>query len=353
MPNSSLAQKTLLAAACSLSLLACGQSAEPAAAPAAQPLAQHTDQLSGFAAGKISADSLAKQISAEPAQGSQAASAIPASVIPASAIPASAIAATPAASTIGAKGRQLVLTASARFSVKNTYTSALAIEDAVLANDGYVVSNHIASTTVQHAQHSVGDGQLVRVAQVGVSGEMVVRVPSHKAQAFLRDIASQIQTLEQRNFVAKDVQFDMLRSQLDAARGQETQAELGLLARQPGYVIEKSAVLEARGQAKASRDEARIAQAQLADQVAFSTIALGLHQPLQVRSTQEADFEAASNAHRLGFAAQLQRALAGGWHGLLSLCIGAAALWPLWLLLMAVGGAAVAYRARRNKKLTH
>ena len=326
MLHSAFAQKTLLAAACSLSLLACGRSPEPAAdaapavapaaapaaaraapAPAPQPLAQSRDQLSGFASSKMRADSMTKEISAEPAQGGEAASAQAASAIPASAIPASAIASTPAASIIGAQGRKLVLTASARFSVKNTYTSALAIEDAVVANDGYVVANNIASTTVQHAQHSLGDGQLVRVAQVQVTGELVVRVPSHKAQAFLRDIASQIEALEQRNFAAKDVQFDMLRSQLEAARSQETQAELGLLARQPGYVIEKSAVLEARGQAKASRDEARIAQAQLADQVAFSTIALSLHQPLQVRSTQEADFEAASNAHRPSFATKLQR----------------------------------------------
>jgi Domain of unknown function (DUF4349) len=353
MLTTSFAQKTIIAIACSLSLMACGPSREapsstvevaqaspaPAAAPAPVTQAQHAKKDSNMAQAKMRSD-----VSAE-ADGNVAAD-----KETAGGIPAAAIASTPAASIAGAKGRQLVLTASARFGVKNTYQSALAIEDAVVSNDGYVVNNNIASKVLQDTTHRGDDGQLVRIAQVSITGEMVVRVPNHKTQAFLRDIASQIDALDQRNFAARDVQFDMLRTQLEALRSNESQTELGQLVRQPGYVSEKGAVLEARSQAKAARDEARVAQSQLADQVAFSTIALSLYQPHQLRTTKEPDFESASFEHRPGFITNLQRALASGWHGLLATLVGAVSVWPLWLFLMAVASAVVVYRSRKKPK---
>jgi hypothetical protein len=353
MLTTSFAPKTIIAMACSLSLMACGPSREapsstvevaqatpaPAAAPTPIAVQQRAKKDSNMAQDKMRADASAEVDSAVAPNKENAGG-----------IPAAAIAATPAASLAGAKGRQLVLTASARFSVKNTYQSALAIEDAVVANDGYVVNNNIASKVLQDTEHRGDDGQLVRIAQVSITGEMVVRVPSHKTQTFLRDIASQIDALDQRNFAARDVQFDMLRTQLEALRSNESQNELGQLARQPGYVSEKGAVLEARSQAKAARDEARVAQSQLADQVAFSTIALSLYQPHQLRTTKEPDFESTSFEHRPSFITKLQRALASGWHGLLSTLVWAVAVWPLWLFLMAVTSLVVIYRSRKKPK---
>ncbi len=345
--------RTLLAAVCTASLLACGQKNEapsaelsaPAltagAAPAAAPVApmRAKKDVGGQSASKMMADTSSADTSYAPIAQE-----------PAGGLPAAAITSLPAASDAALKGRKLVLTASARFAVKNTYQSTLAIEDAVVANDGYVVANHIESNVLQQTQHRGDNGQLVRVAQVGVTGSMVVCVPSHKTQAFLRDIASHIEALDQRNFAAKDVQFDMLRSQLEAARNQETQAELGLLTQQKGSVGDKAAALEARNQAKAVRDEARITSSQLADKVAYSTIALNLHQPALVRTTQEVDFDSASFAQRPSFIANVQRALAGGWYGLLRALVGAAALWPVWLLLMAIGGVVMAYRSRKQRQ---
>jgi hypothetical protein len=353
MLSTSFAQKTVLAMACSLSLMACGPSREApsstaeavrasptqAAVPAPIVQEQRVRKAENSAQTKMRVD-----VSAE------AESNVAADKETAGGIPAAAIAATPAASIAGAKGRQLVLTANVRFGVKNTYLSALAIEDAVVANDGYVVNNNISSSVLQDTTHLGDDGQLVRIAHISITGEMVVRVPSQKAQTFLRDIASQIDVLEQRNFTARDVQFDMLRTQLEALRSNESQTELGQLARQPGYVSEKGAVLEARSQAKAARDEARVAQAQLADQVAFSTIALSLYQPHQLRITKEPDFESASFEHKPSFATNLQQALGAGWNGLLSTLVWAVSIWPLWLFVLAVASAFVSYRSRRKPK---
>jgi Domain of unknown function (DUF4349) len=345
-------RKTLLAAVCSASLWACGQKSEAPSAQLSAPAPSAVAAAAAPAAQMRARKDLGEQAGSKMMADTAASDARLASIVqePAGGVPTAAIANGPAASEAALKGRKLVLTASARFAVKSTYQSALAIEDAVVANDGYVVANHIESKVLQQTLHHGENGQLVRVAQVGVTGNMVVRVPSHKTQAFLRDIASQIEALDQRNFAAKDVQFDMLRSQLEAARNQETQAELGLLTQQKGSVGDKTAATEVRNQAKAARDEARIASSQLADQVAYSTIALNLHQPALVRTTQEVDFDSASFAQRPSFISNVQRALVSGWHGLLHALVGAVALWPLWLLLMAVAAAVVAYRSRKQKQ---
>jgi hypothetical protein len=358
MPMPSFFRKTLLAAVCCASLLACGQKTETAyyaadatapAAPAIAPSPAAAPVATMRGKKDLGGQSLSKMMAeAVPAEASLAQAASE----PAGGLPTAAIATGPAASDTALKGRKLVLTASARFGVKNTYLSALVIEDAVVANDGYVVTNLIDSNVLQQTQHRGDDGQLVRVAQVGVTGSLLVRVPSHKTQAFLRDIASQIEALDQRNFAARDVQFDMLRSQLEAARNQEAQADLGQLTQQKGTVGDKTTALEARNQPKAVRDEARIASSQLADKVAYSTIALNLHQPALVRITLEPDFESVSFAQRPSFVSNVQRALAGGWYGLLKAMVWAVALWPLWLLLMAVAGTAVAYRSRKQKLST-
>ncbi len=350
MPNHTLTQKTLIAVACGLLLIACGEKREPAqdvtptAAAAPAPLAPSKDALSKLAMGKMQASDQSKQANAEVAEPSDAAASN------GGAIPVAAMTMLPASSAIGTQGRKLVLTASARFAVKNTYASALAIEDAAAAHGGYVVKNDLSTVEIQQIAHIQSDVKPVRVALMSLSADILVRVPSGKTQAFLREIASQVEWLEQRNFAARDVQFDMLRSQLEAARGQDAQTELGALVKQPGYVSEKGAIIEARSQAKASRDEARIAQAQLADQVAFSTISLGIYQPSQVRTTPEPDFEAAVAAHSPSFGTEVQRALAGGWNGMLRTLVWAVALWPLWLVLMAAGGAVAVYRSRRQRK---
>jgi hypothetical protein len=129
--------------------------------------------------------------------------------------------------------------------------------------------------------------------------------------------ASAAQTPRRTQFAAIDVQFDLLRSQLKAVRNLEAPADLGQSTQQKSTVGDNTAALEARNQAKALRDEARIASSQLPDKVAYSTISLALHQPALVRTTHEVDFDRASFAQRPRFATNVQRAMAGGWHSLL------------------------------------
>lgn len=242
--------------------------------------------------------------------------------------------------------RKFIRTAQAQFRVKDVYQSALAIEDAVAAQGGFVTHNEITADVQDVQRRPKGDGKLIELAEYTVRGQLTVRVPSDKTQAFLRSIVKQMEFLDRRNFDAADAQFAMLRQQLAYQRNQETQQELGDANQEGGKLVHKAQVIAARGDAKSSRDEALVAQKEYEDKVAFSTIDLSLYQLSKIRQSELTDVEAIFAENSPGFFSRLGNSLGVGWYGVLDILIELIKLWPLWLL---VTGVVLAYR-RFGKK---
>lgn len=242
--------------------------------------------------------------------------------------------------------RRFIRTARAEFRVKDVYQSAVAIEDAVAAQGGFVVRNEISADVEDVQRRPKGDGKLIELAEYTVRGDLTVRVPSDKTQAFLRDIVGQMEFLDRRNFEAMDAQFAMLRQQLAYQRGQETQQEFGAAEAEGGKLDQRAAVIAARGDAKSGRDEALVAQKEFEDRVAFSTIDLSLYQSSKIRQTELTDVEAVFAKNSPGFFNRLGNSLGVGWYGVLDVLVELIKLWPVWLLaILGVLG----YRRRRGK----
>jgi hypothetical protein len=240
---------------------------------------------------------------------------------------------TSSAATYSDAQRKFIRTAEARFRVKDVYQSALAIEDAVAAQGGFVVRNDIRTEIDDIRRRSLGNGQLVELAEYTVHGNLTVRVPSEKTQAFLRSIIGQMEFLDKRNFAANDAQFALLREQLAYQRNQEAQQELGEANEEGGKLGQKAQVISARTDARSGRDEALIAQKEFEDRVAFSTLDLSLYQLPKLRRTEMADMDAAVQQNSPGFFTRLGKSLSVGWHGVLEFFLQVVKLWPLWLVL--------------------
>ena len=253
---------------------------------------------------------------------------------------------TSSAATYTDAQRKFIRTAQANFRVKDVYQSALAIEDAVAVQGGFVVKNEISSDVQSVQRRPKGGGKLIELAEYTVRGNLSVRVPSDKAQAFLRSIVNQMEFLDRRNFDAADAQFAMLRQQLAYRRSQETQQELGDAVQQGGKLGQKAEVISARGDARSARDEALVAQKEFEDRVAFATIDLSLYQLSKIRQTELTDVEAVFEANSPGFFPRLGSSLRAGWYGVLEIFLQLIKLWPLWLL---IAGAVWAYRRLRRK----
>ncbi|MDR6990200.1 DUF4349 domain-containing protein [Luteimonas sp. 3794] len=249
-----------------------------------------------------------------------------------------------------APGRRFVRTADVRFSVDDVYRSVLAIEDLAAGQGGFVVSNRIRSDTQNVRRHNIGDGQLLELTEYTTQGELIVRVPSDRAQAFLRELAQQMTFLDSRDFEARDVQFDLLRQQLADARSEELQQSLAQAVRDEDRLDRKGEAFAARAQALAARDDARVAQREVEDRIAFATLSLSLYQPAQVRRSERADPDAAFAQHRPGFFARIGQALRGGWQGVLDLTVALVAIWPLWVFVIAAVLSARAWMHLRTRK---
>ena len=244
--------------------------------------------------------------------------------------------------------RKFIRKASAKFNVKDVYVSALGIEDTVAAHGGFVVKNDITAARTNRVSHPIGDGKLLELSEVMVTGTLVVRVPSAKTQEFLRAIVGHIVFLDQRSFSAQDAQFELLRRQLDAIRNQETQSDIGQAIEGGGKLGPKAEAITARGEVKAARDTALLEKKEFEDQVAFSTIELSLYQPSKLVQTEGVDLDAAFRKAGPGFFSQLGDKLIGGWEGLLTFLLVLVGIWPV--LVVGALVIAVVMRVRRARR---
>jgi len=78
-------------------------------------------------------------------------------------------------------GRKFIRTARASFRVKEVYAAAMAIEDAVAGQGGFVIRNDIQAQTLRAVSHPVGDGQRLQLTEYTMRGSLVVRVPSDRS----------------------------------------------------------------------------------------------------------------------------------------------------------------------------
>lgn len=132
-------------------------------------------------------------------------------------------------------------------------------------------------------------------------------------------------------------------------REHETQQDLGQAVASGGKLADKTEALNARDVAKASRDEARVNQKELEDQIAFSTIELSMVQPEQARQAQLIDADLVFFQHRPDTSERVLKALVSGFDRLQDFLIAFIAVWPLWLAILATAMVA-AYVVRYRRK---
>lgn len=256
---------------------------------------------------------------------------------------------TSSAVTFNDANRKFIRTGSAKFEVKDVYQSTLAIENLVAAHGGFVTQSHISTEDITTREVKQPAQMLVRVVEYTVSGQMVVRVPSVRTQEFLRALAGQIEFLQDRNFEARDVQFELLRQHLNASRAQQTQQDLAAAVAEGGKLADKADAINQREMSKSGRDYALVAQKEIEDQVAFSTLSLSLYQQPKLRHSTLADIDATLKTYDPSYGAQIVAGFRSGWNGLLGFILFLVEIWPLTVGLVLVISAIRYFRNARKK----
>lgn len=242
------------------------------------------------------------------------------------------------------RDRQLIREASARFQVKDVYQSSLQIENITTKLGGFVTQNHISSQQYSSSESKQPNGQILRLTEYALNGEITLRVPSANTQALLHEIAPLVVFLNEREFTAQDVALELLQQQLAQARSQANAQALNNPASNSASQTER---ILAKNQLQAQQEMALLQSKLIADQVAFSTINLKLYQERKISRSEHADISAELAAVGPSFGAQILTGLHAGWNGALAALVALSYLWPLLLLL---GLMALAWRTRRLKQ---
>lgn len=243
--------------------------------------------------------------------------------------------------TINDGERRFIRRADARFEVADVHRSAQAIEKLVSRHGGFVLDNTVMTRREQSKTRTLGDGQLLELTPYVVHGQLQMRLPSANTQAFLRDLAGQVEFLNERSFHAEEVQFELLRRRLAQARNEQALRAHSNSAEGGGRLSDRTEAIQARTAAQEARDDAHIEQQGYKDRIAYSTIDLNIRQAPRLRRSVQVGVDAALRDAGPGFPSRLRQALVAGWQDLLGVVLRFGRLWPLWLL---ASGAVIAAR---------
>lgn len=250
--------------------------------------------------------------------------------------------------------RQFIIHVNLRAQVADVYQAVLAIEEAVQAQGGFVADNTIL--TKQQPGRSIAvaqmDAQQRRISKVYErTAHLKVRVPSAQTQRFLHDLAKHLTFLEHRQIHVQDAQLALLRERLNSSRGQQLQKDLDdVAASDKEKPSTKLQAVQAKDQAQAAQDAAVLAQKELEDQVAFSTIDLELRQSPIVHTSIEPDVDAMVKTAQPSLAQQLREGLAAGLDMCMSIIVVLAHAWPLLLAMMAVLAGRLVFRKKSAQR---
>lgn len=250
--------------------------------------------------------------------------------------------------------RQFIIHVNLRAQVADVYQAVLAIEEAVQAQGGFVADNTIL--TRQQPGRSIAvaqmDAQQRRISKVYErTAHLKVRVPSAQTQRFLHDLAKHLTFLEHRQIHVQDAQLALLRERLNNSRGQQLQKDLDdVAASDKEKPSAKLQAVQAKDQAQAAQDAAVLAQKELEDQVAFSTIDLELRQSPIVHTSTEPDVDAMVKTAQPSLAQQLREGLAAGLDMCMSIIVVLAHAWPLLLVMAAVLAGRLVFRKKSAQR---
>ena len=234
-------------------------------------------------------------------------------------------------------GKELLITASANFKVKDVVKSSTAIENLTRQQGGYVALSNI-SNYPNDSRTFVQDDKNITITTYTRQADMTVRVPRVNVNKFLAQLQPQVAFLNEQEFTAEDVTLDIYREKLASQLGGDMADELSqerLNSKnnkdQSSNVDAISATYEARRQ----QQLAKLEQMAIADKVKYSTIRLTFMQPDISYKEITQNLEVLMDAESPSFGAQLQQAFKFGWEMLRWFVLGLIKMW--WLV--AIGGA--------------
>ena len=231
-------------------------------------------------------------------------------------------------------GKALLITASADFKVEDVVKTSDAIESLTRQQAGYVALSNI-SNHPRDSRTFVQGNKNITITTYTRKANMTVRIPRANVSKFLAQLQQQVAFLNEQQFSAQDVTFDIYREQLASQLNSDMASELSqerLNSKNDKDQGSNVDAITATYAARRQQELAKLEQLAIADKVQYSTINLTFMQPdISYKETTQ-NLDVLLDAEQPSFSTQVNQAFKDGWEILRSVALGLIQLW--WLLVL-------------------
>lgn len=229
--------------------------------------------------------------------------------------------------------RKFVRTADIKFKVKNVANSTYAIENTTNKFGGFVTYTNLQSTIIDKSETKISQDSTLEITNFRVENNITIRVPNIRLDTVIKTIAKQIDFLEYRIIKADDVSLQMLSNQLTQNRTESQEKRLEKAIDTKGKKLNEVLAAEDNlNTKKEQKDNSKIENLSLQDQVNFSTLTLQIYQ----RETIKEEMIANAKTYRQDFGSKILDGLISGWYVIEGIIAVVAELWSV--ILIGIGG---------------
>lgn len=225
--------------------------------------------------------------------------------------------------------RKFVRTADIKFKVKNVPNSTYIIENATTKFGGFVTYTNLQSTISEKNEVKISQDSTLEITKYTVENNITIRVPNTQMDTVIKTIAKQIDFLEYRVIKADDVSLQLLSNQLKEKRETNQEKRLTKVIDSKGKKLNE--VVQAENdlnQKSEQKDNSKLENIALADQVNFSTLTLQIYQ----RETIKKEMIANEKQYRQGFGSKIIDGLENGWYLIEGIIAVIVQLWSIILI---------------------
>lgn len=239
------------------------------------------------------------------------------------------------------KDKKFIKTADLHFSVEDVYHSTVAIEEIILANQGFLINSNLYADIYQTATYDIGKDSLMKIEEFQTRNNITLRIPNENMHESLLQIAEEIKFLNSRMLSADDVGLKLLAEELEQKRNAKSAGNLQASVNAGGKLEDKVYAENLAFQRETQKDIAYIKELSIEDQITYSTITIAIYQEPEVSMHKIANLQAFKKQFEKPYSRELFEAFSTGFDGVLTMFKFAVTIWPIFILF---GLGILAYR---------
>jgi len=229
--------------------------------------------------------------------------------------------------------KKVIRTADIKFKVKNVAASTYAIENTANKFGGFVTYTNLQSTILDKNEIKKSQDSTLEITNYRVENNITIRVPNIRLDTVIKTIAKQIDFLEYRIIKADDVSLQILSNQLTQNRTENQEKRLEKAIDAKGKKLNEVLAAEDNlNTKKEQKDNSKLENLSLQDQVNFSTLTLQIYQ----RETIKEEMIANAKTYRQDFGSKILDGVLSGWYVIEGIIAVIAQLWSV--ILIGIGG---------------